>query len=755
MMSIISYFDKILNSPSFRKNKNYSIVILILLVGLIVTMFPVGKSIEFEYNLGAIWTYNDLIASFSFPIYKDENEYKNDVEKAEKSFLPVFRINKTGATRDSAFMFLDSLEKAILFRMQPVSKTGDSKFKSADSAIIVNFIKRYSDLFSVSDWQALVNLKKKDGFTQRDSLNFKTIKNIIVDLSGSLGDKSILSLAKTDIKSDEIALRENNIEQVYSKNLFYDEMEVRDILKNNLSTQHPDVEKYSELLTKISGVVFRPGVIFDKEITEQEKSMLLESIPKTLGIVKENEKIISTNEKVTYENKLKIDSYRKAKAERTGNINITMQYIGKFSHTFALLLLFIIYLHLFRKRIFNDNLMLLLISLLILFISFLAYLTSQVKTDLPIEYLIILPVSSMLLTVIFDSRVGFYSTVTTALIVSAIRGNDYSIFLASIVAGSLAVYTVRDIKNRNQIFRSILFIMTGYTISIISIGLERYDNYKNILEQLMYAGINSVLSPVLTFGFLIFFERVFRISTDITLLELSDFNHPLLKDLSAKAPGTFHHSVVIGSLAEAAAESIGANSLLARVGAYYHDIGKTIKPEYFIENQVSGKNKHDKLSPNMSTLIIISHVKEGIDLAKKYKLPQNVIDFIPMHHGTTLVRYFYEKALRKRSTLKDQVREIDFKYPGPKPNSKETGIIMLADSVEASIRAMTEPTVPQMEGLIDSLIKNRLLEGELDECNLTMQEIASIKRSFLKIFIGIHHKRLKYPESTEQNKQQQ
>jgi putative nucleotidyltransferase with HDIG domain len=296
--------------------------------------------------------------------------------------------------------------------------------------------------------------------------------------------------------------------------------------------------------------------------------------------------------------------------------------------------------------------------------------------------------------------------------------------------------------------------MVGYSISIISTGLESFDDYQNILDRLMFAGINSILSPVLTFGFLIFFERVFKISTDITLLELSDFNHPLLKELSSKVPGTFHHSVIIGSLAEAGAEAIGANSLLARVGAYYHDIGKILKPEYFIENQTSGKNKHDKLAPSMSTLIIISHVKEGVELAKKYNLPQNVIDFIQMHHGTTLVSFFYDKALRKRSPYRDQVREIDFRYPGPKPTTREVGIVMLADSVEASIRAMTEPTVPQMEGLIDSIVRNRLLEGELDECNLTMQEIAYIKKSFLKILVGIHHKRIKYPGKPEPNKQQ-
>ncbi|HQJ75947.1 MAG TPA: HDIG domain-containing protein [Bacteroidota bacterium] len=747
MLKIFQYLDNKLNSEEFKNNKIFSLIILALLIFLIVSMFPVGKSIEYEYNLGAIWTYDDLIASFTFPIFRDEADYKSEVEKVENSFLPIFKVTKSSTSNDSSKTFFDSLEISILYRMN-----GNAFKMKYDTLLPIQFIQRYSDRFSYNDWQNLINLKKRDYIKNKDSLNFTFFKKIFLETQNNYTEKNILSIPKSNIKSEEISVRENNIEKIYSKTLFYDVPEIKEIIKNNFYNSYPDTENYSELINKISEIVFKPGLIFDYDATQREKNILIESVPRTLGIVKENEKIISNGEKITYETKLKIDSYRKAKAERTGKINTTLQYIGKASHTFVMLLLFLIYLYLFRKKIFDDNLMLLLITFLILFISFLAYLSMQIKTNEPIQYLIILPVSSMLLTIIFDSRVGFYSTVTTSLIVSAIRGNDYSIFLASLVAGSLAVYTVRDIKNRNQIFRSILFIMIGYSISIISIGLERFDNYKTILEQLLYAGINSIFSPVLTFGFLIFFERVFRISTDVTLLELSDFNHPLLKELSSKAPGTFHHSVVIGSLAEAAAESIGANSLLARVGAYYHDIGKILKPEYFIENQVGGKNKHDKLTPHMSTLIIISHVKEGIDLAKKYKLPQMVIDFIPMHHGTTLVKFFYEKALRRRKTSKDQIREIDFKYPGPKPNTKETGIVMLADSVEASVRAMVEPTVPQMEGLIDSLIKSRLLEGELDNCNLTMQEIAKIKSSFLKIFVGIHHKRLKYPESQDQNK---
>jgi putative nucleotidyltransferase with HDIG domain len=238
------------------------------------------------------------------------------------------------------------------------------------------------------------------------------------------------------------------------------------------------------------------------------------------------------------------------------------------------------------------------------------------------------------------------------------------------------------------------------------------------------------------------------VTTDLTLLELSDFNHPLLRMLSETAPGTFHHSITIGNLAEAAAKAIGANSILARVGGYYHDIGKMVKPEYFVENQVGAQNRHTRLKPRMSSLIIQSHVKEGVELGRKYGLPEMVLNFIPQHHGTTRIAFFYDKALRQsvRRASKDVINESDFRYPGPKPQTKEAGIVMLADSVEASTRSITDITPQKLEQGIDNMIRHRFVEGELDECELTLRDLTKIRGTFFKILMGSYHQRIKYPQ---------
>jgi putative nucleotidyltransferase with HDIG domain len=359
----------------------------------------------------------------------------------------------------------------------------------------------------------------------------------------------------------------------------------------------------------------------------------------------------------------------------------------------------------------------------------------------------------MLLTIIFDSRVGFYGTVIMALLVAGIRGNDYAIALVSIVGGSLSVYTVRDMRNRSQIFRSLGFIFLGYAMAIIALGAERFESLNIIAEQIGYAFANAVISPVLTYGLLIFFERVFNVTTDLTLMELSHFNHPLLRKLAEQAPGTYHHSLTISSLAEAAAAAVSANEVLARVGALFHDIGKLVKPMYFVENQKGTRNKHDKLTPRMSSLIISAHVKEGMNLAKEHNLPTEVIDFIPMHHGTTRIEYFYSKAidLAHRSddeTKIEEINEQDYRYPGPKPQTRETGILMLADAVEASTRTLDEPSPQKLESVIDDIIKKRFEEGELDECPLTLKDLTKIKAAFLGVLIGVHHTRVKYPESS-------
>jgi putative nucleotidyltransferase with HDIG domain len=488
-------------------------------------------------------------------------------------------------------------------------------------------------------------------------------------------------------------------------------------------------------------------LLYDYRLTETAIKTAKEKIPKNIGIVNENERIVAKHDRITPEIKLKINSFKIAKDEEKGFWGKISQNIGKFFHIIIIMSLFVIYLYLFRKKIYNDNIKLALISLIILFICLLTFFTYRLDISSPVEFLVLVPVASMLFTIIFDSRVGFYGTVIVSLIVGGLRGNDYAFAVLNIIAGAFSAYTVRNITNRTQIFRSFFYIFIGYSLGILAFGLEKYDSLNQMLLNFAFAGSNALISPVLTYGLIIFFERIFNITTDLTLLELTDFNNVLLKDLAKYAPGTFNHSIAIGALVETTAEEIGANPILSRVGAYYHDIGKTIDPDCFVENQLNTRNIHENIAPIKSVQLIMNHVDKGIELAKKNNLPQEIIDFIPMHHGTLVISYFFEKA--KTMYGEENVDITKYRYHGPKPNTKETAIVMLADSCESAIRSMVNPDVDKIENVINNLINTRIDDEQLNESPLTFKDIRIIRESFLRILVGYQHKRLRYPNQEE------
>jgi cyclic-di-AMP phosphodiesterase PgpH len=328
-----------------------------------------------------------------------------------------------------------------------------------------------------------------------------------------------------------------------------------------------------------------------------------------------------------------------------------------------------------------------------------------------------------------------------------LRGNDYAFTVTNIIAGGIGAYTVRDIKNRTQIYRSFLFILIGYAISILAFGLERFESVEEMLMSLAFAGSNALISPVVTYGVIIFVERIFKITTDLTLLELTDFNNPLLKELARTAPGTFNHSITMATLVETTAEAIDANPLLAKVGAYYHDIGKSLDPIVFVENQISNQNVHEKLKPEGSVKLILAHIENGITLAEKNGLPKEITDFIPMHHGTITITYFFEKA--KNLYGEANVNNKEYRYKGPKPNSKETALVMLADACESAVRSLVDADSNKIENLINNLIDSRIDDGQLDDAPITYKDIKRIKESFLGILVGHHHKRIRYPNQDE------
>jgi len=356
------------------------------------------------------------------------------------------------------------------------------------------------------------------------------------------------------------------------------------------------------------------------------------------------------------------------------------------------------------------------------------------------------PVIPMLATLIFaDLEVSFILSLACGLSIAAISGNNLYLGLLFISSAILSSLLVVNARRRAVIIRA--GVLVGL-LQALSLFLMRRILLFPLPDQYLIVFLNGALSGIIVVGILPLFEYLFRRLTNISLLELADFNHPLLHRMITEAPGTYHHSLIVGNLSEAACREIGANALFARIGAYYHDIGKLEKPDYFSENQRIPSSRHDSLSPTMSKLVIMNHVKEGVELAKKYKLNPGLIDFIQQHHGNSLVYYFYRRALENNEEYKE-IKEEGFRYPGPKPNSKETAIVLLADSVEAATRSLKEPTAANIEELVHKVINNKFIDTQLDECELTLKDLEKISAVFIKILAAMYHSRVNYPESTE------
>ena len=414
---------------------------------------------------------------------------------------------------------------------------------------------------------------------------------------------------------------------------------------------------------------------------------------------------------------------------------------------FAALYLFLYY---FRRELYNSNPKLLALLLVFALQLFVIHLERSIFSwDISI-YLYLVAILPVMVTILFDAEVGILSTLVLAVILGMMHRFNFTLAFMTVVVGATACFASREVRRRSHFFRIMLFIALAYAIFILLVENLKVTPSEELLTDTGFGIAAGVLSVLLTMGFLPFFESVFSITTDITLLELSDLNHPLLKRLAIEAPGTYHHSIVVGTLAEAAAKGIGANHLLARVGCYYHDIGKIEVPDYFVENQLSLKSKHESLTPSMSSLILTSHVKKGRFLGEEADLPNDVLNFIEEHHGTMVMTYFYNKALEQGA---DQTAVDKFRYPGPKPQIRETGIAMLADAAEAASRTLEDPKPARINNLIQRIINDRFQSGELDECPLTLRDLAKIKEAFAQILIGTFHHRIVYPKKKEETEE--
>jgi cyclic-di-AMP phosphodiesterase PgpH len=355
----------------------------------------------------------------------------------------------------------------------------------------------------------------------------------------------------------------------------------------------------------------------------------------------------------------------------------------------------------------------------------------------------------MLVRIVLNSEVAIVFSLLASYFSAALMGNQLFYFIFTFVGSVIGAHKVARCEQRSVLIKAGITVGGINILMIISYNLISGNPFKmTLLSDLMMGFLGGILAPVLVLGIAPIIESLFGYTTDIKLLELANMDHPILKDLILQAPGTYHHSIIVGSLVEAAAKSIAANPLLARVSAYYHDIGKLKKPLYFIENVGGRENKHDHLIPTMSSLILISHVKDGVEMARENRLGERIGHIIQQHHGTSLIFYFFQKAKEKENPEMESINENDFRYPGPKPQTKEAGIVMLADSVEAASRALTDPTPSRIKSLVQRITNNIFLDGQLEECELTLKDLQKIQESFDRILTAIFHQKIDYPLST-------
>lgn len=421
-------------------------------------------------------------------------------------------------------------------------------------------------------------------------------------------------------------------------------------------------------------------------------------------------------------------------------------YILKVNPVIPLLLIsFFVFLQFSQRHSDIKNYNLLDITLLFtLIFSISCFIVRQGQSIFYLPFCII----PMLSVILFgELRVSLLLTVTASLAVASVAGSNFYIGILFLTSGVFSIVLAFGVRKRSAIIR------TGFIVGAIqAVTLIFIEGFRvSAMHKYLVLFSNGIACSVIVIGILPIFEYLFKTATNISLLELADFNHPLLQRMTLEAPGTYHHSLVVGNLSDAACQAVGANALLARIGAYYHDIGKLSKPEYFSENQNLDlkSSKHDILAPTMSKLVIMNHVKEGVDLAKKSKLNPRLIDFIQEHHGSSLVYYFYRRALESLDE-NEEVKEDGFRYPGPKPKTKEVAIVLLADSVEAASRTLREPSSANIENTVHKVINNKFIDGQLDECDLTLKELEKIAAVFIRILGGIYHNRITYPENSPQ-----
>ena len=569
------------------------------------------------------------------------------------------------------------------------------------------------------------------------------LEETLASLKQDLGDRGmniekdqmeylILKAEPSDIVYFEDVLR-NLVSNVMRKDITKENLRAR-ITGLQGSIEKTDLkQELKDIAVSASNFILKPNRIVDDEMTRVKREAAYND-PKNIEIIKKGQRILSVDDTITRDKLRVLEDLNFLETKSRFDFALAA---GILITLFLLSLLLILYMNNFCRRVFYSRSRLILLSMVIILTLLCARAVHEYST-------LIIPIfiATMLISMLLDLRLALVTNVVLTVAISLMIGNDDKFIYMALVTGSFSAFVVSKANQRNKLSFAGTVVALLNVLVITSANIIAKSSLETLLKEGAIVFINGIASMLITGWILPFMESTFNIITPLRLLELANPNQTLLKKLLMEAPGTYHHSLMVGNLSEAGTEAIGGNALLARVGAYFHDIGKLKRPSFFIENQI-GENPHDKMTPNLSALVITSHIHDGYEMAKKHKVPQAIRDIIIQHHGTTLVAYFYHKA--KEAGKDESINESNFRYSGIKPTTREAAVVMLADSVEAAVRSMNDRTEGKIEGLVRKIIKGKLDDGQLDHCSLTLKDLDTISKAFVKTFGGFFHEREEYP----------
>lgn len=671
----------------------YAIAIVLISYSL-----PNQRKFMYEYQKGSPWMHENLIAPYSFTIYKLNEEILHEKDSLKHNIKPYFKKNEQV-----------KLNQQNLFKIH-FDTVWISYFKGENK----KSLKILEECLATFDYVYDKGIVEFIDDGEKINTGFIIIEN---NISEEIDFEDIFTL-KT------------------SYSYFVSEFE-------KILTKDKNIKDVTEFIRKLHLNEFiQPNVLLDKETTSKVKQAKLNSISLTRGMIQKGESIISQGEIISLNAFRILESYRKHFEAESSFSNINSILIGQIFIVAISILLLYLFLKTYRRDIYNNTRQIALLLFLIVITVFAAsVLENYNKASIYIFPFILLPI---IIKVFFDARVAFLALVVAIMMIGFVVPNGFHFSFMQITAGFIAIISLATLSRRGNFFTTSIYVFLSYSFMYVGISLIQEGSFNQVQWQnLIYFAINSLL--LLTVYPLIFiFEKMFRLISDLTLIELSDLNQPLLRRLAEEAPGTFQHSLQVANLAVEAIYEIGGDALLARVGALYHDIGKIIRPQFFIENQRNGINPHEKLDYLISAKYIINHVADGVNLAHKYKLHNSIISFITTHHGESKVEYFLRTYKNENQGI--SIDETKFSYPGPNPKTRENAVVMMADSVEAATRSLKDLTPESIDARVDMVINHQIQRQLFYEADITFKEIAKVKEVFKNKMKTIYHARIEYPK---------